>query len=141
MYRTTVNCLAIGAISTAAWGATTVTLLDENFESGLGTWTTKVYLPVGAFSPVPLVFDATGLAPDGTPIYGPNTGFPASHAGGFRSTSASTPPQTAHPCGSRRSGLPLSPQALTTSLSTSTFTSTTVARKRSSGRWLTASTC
>jgi hypothetical protein len=71
---------------------------QEDFESGLGAWTAMVrydnQLPGGANDDTPLVFDATGVAPNPTPggdpipIQGPNTGYPGNHAAGYSSNFA-----------------------------------------------------
>jgi len=57
-------------------------ILTEDFESGLGAWTTMVYgADGGPNNNDPLVFDG----PDGTGIFGPNTGYPGSTSVGFAS--------------------------------------------------------
>ena len=58
-------------------------ILNEDFESGLDAWTVKVYGDTadGPNNNDPLVFDG----PDGTGIFGPNTGYPGSTSVGFAS--------------------------------------------------------
>jgi hypothetical protein len=64
--------------SATVWAGSTLTLLNENFESGLGAWTAESNL--GPNDDTPLIFDADGNGPDGAVVYGPKTpyvGMPA----------------------------------------------------------------
>ncbi len=79
-----VACL-IAALPGLVAGQTQYPIFTENFESGLGAWAAKVYIPGDANDDIPLVFDNNGVASNGTPIYGPNTGFPGTRSVGYSS--------------------------------------------------------
>ncbi|MBN1811685.1 MAG: hypothetical protein JXA14_07610 [Anaerolineae bacterium] len=65
---------------TAGALARDVTLIDESFEGGLGTWTlmTQPLQEITDYNDTPVLFPA-----DGTGILGPNTGYPGTKSAGF----------------------------------------------------------
>lgn len=85
MDRWFLGVLAIAVVPGLVFGQTEYPVFAETFESGLGDWTERTYISSGGNNDTPLVFDSTGVAPDGTPIYGTNTGYPGSHSAGYSS--------------------------------------------------------
>jgi hypothetical protein len=64
----------------AGASAREMTLIDENFENGLGAWTlmTQPLQEITEYNDTPMLFPA-----DGAGILGPNTGYPGTQSAGF----------------------------------------------------------